>query len=96
MAEELYLIEATRQKRGDRPAGIARFVVTAVSRYAALNKLRVHYDTTDLDSLTARPIAGVLPIAGAMVHDMMRRPAETDAPPPQEARADDDEPWRQG
>ena len=89
----MFLIEARRSKRGNQPAGIARFIVTGGSRYAALSKLRVEYDTSDVDSLTATPISGVVPIAGALVHDMLRtRPA----PETQQARegSDDDEPWK--
>lgn len=96
MAEQMFLIEARRARRGDRPAGIARFIVTAGSRYAALSKLHFNYDTTEADSLTATPISGVIPISGAMVHEMLR-------PAPEEARTqhtndasddDEDEPWR--
>ena len=96
MAEQMFLIEARRARRGDRPAGIARFIVTGGSRYAALSKLHFNYDTSDVDSLTATPISGVIPISGALVHDMLR-------PAPEEARTqhtnetiddDDDEPWK--
>ena len=93
MAEQMFLIEARRSKRGDQPAGIARFIVTGGSRYAALSKLRVEYDTSDVDSLTATPISGVIPIAGAMVHDMLRRRSESEAPQASEG-SDDDEPWK--
>ena len=56
VADQMYLIEARRAKRGERAAAIARFILTAGSRYAALSKLRVYYDTSDLDSLTATPV----------------------------------------
>lgn len=81
-------------RRGDQPAGIARFIVTGGSRYAALSKLRVYYDTSDIDSLTATPISGIIPIAGALVHDMRR--VEPEAPQAHEKHdsTDDDEPWK--
>jgi hypothetical protein len=93
VAEQMFLIEARRMRRGDQPAGIARFIVTGGSRYAALSKLRVHYDTSDVDSLTATPVSDVVPIAGALVHDMLRASPE---PEVREARegSDDDEPWK--
>lgn len=94
MAEQVFLIEARRAKRGDRPAGIARFIVTGGSRYAALSKLRVHYDTSDVDSLTATPVSDVIPIAGAMVHDMMRQSPEGSEAPQKSESGDDDEPWK--
>ena len=93
MAEQMFLIEARRSKRGNQPAGIARFIVTGGSRYAALSKLRVEYDTSDVDSLTATPISGVIPIAGALVHDMRRTHPEPEAPQAREG-SDDDEPWK--
>lgn len=96
MAEEMFLIEARRARRGERPAGIARFIVTAGSKYAALSKLRVYFDTSDLDELTARPISGVIPIGGALVHDMVRLPAEPERSGSLETAGDDDEPWRSG
>ena len=92
MAEQMFLIEARRMRRGDQPAGIARFIVTGGSRYAALSKLRVHYDTSDVDSLTATPVSDVVPIAGALVHDMLRASPEPEAPKTRET--DDDEPWK--
>lgn len=95
MADEMFLIEARRERRDDRPAGIARFILTAGSRYAALSKLRVYYDTSDLESLTATPIAGVVPIGGALVHDMLRRPPAEETATSREP-SDDDEPWRPG
>ena len=92
MAEQMFLVEARRARRGDQPAGIARFILCAGSRYAALSKLRVHYDTDDLDSLTAEPVSGIVPIAGALVHDMTRKPRQ---PERQEAEDDaNDEPWQ--
>ena len=94
MAEEMFLIEARRERRGDRPAAVARFIVTAGSRYAALSKLRVYYDTGDLDSLTATPISGVIPIIGALVHDMLRMPPDQEPTTSREPAGDDDEPWR--
>ncbi len=99
MAEQMFLIEARRMRSGDQPAGIARFIVTGGSRYAALSKLRVYYDTSDIDSLTATPISGIIPIAGALVHDMRRVTPETEAPQPHEKHekhdsTDDDEPWK--
>jgi len=93
VAEQMFLIEARRMRRGDQPAGIARFIVTGGSRYAALSKLRVHYDTSDVDSLTATPVSDVVPIAGALVHDMMRVSPEPEAPQKREG-TDDDEPWK--
>jgi hypothetical protein len=93
----MFLIEARRMRRGDRPAGIARFIVTGGSRYAALSKLRVYYDTSDVDSLTATPISGIIPIAGALVHDMRRATPESEAsqtPEKPDAGGDDDEPWK--
>jgi hypothetical protein len=99
VAEQLYLIEARRVRRGDQPAGIARFIVSGRSRYAALSKLRVHYDTSDIDSLTATPVSDIIPIAGALVHDMRRpspEPGKLREPGAPQARdgADDDEPWK--
>jgi hypothetical protein len=88
----MFLIEARRTRRGDQPAGIARFIVTGGSRYAALSKLRVHYDTSDVDSLTATPVSDVVPIAGALVHDMRRASPEPE--PPQTRDGGDDEPWQ--
>ena len=96
MAEEMFLIEARRERRGERPAGIARFIVTAGSKYAALSKLRVYYDTSDLDSLTARPISGSFQSRGALVHDMLRQPSEPETSGSREPAADDDDPWRSG
>lgn len=93
MAEQMFLIEARRMRRGDQPAGIARFIVTGGSRYAALSKLRVHYDTSDVDSLTATPVSDVVPIAGALVHDMRRASPEPEAPQKRDG-GDDDEPWK--
>ena len=95
MSEQMFLIEARRMRRGDRPAGIARFIVTGGSRYAALSKLRVYYDTSDIDSLTATPVSGIIPIAGALVHDMRRATPESEATQAQEKpdASDDDEPW---
>ena len=93
MAEQMFLIEARRSKRGNQPAGIARFIVTGGSRYAALSKLRVEYDTSDVDSLTATPISGVIPIAGALVHDMLRARPKPETPQAREG-SDDDEPWK--
>jgi len=90
---QMFLIEARRLRRGDRPAGIARFIVISGSRHAALSKLRAHYDTTDIDSLTTTPISGVIPIAGALVHEMRRMEPGPDAPQTHEGN-DDDEPWR--
>lgn len=83
-------------RRGDRPAGIARFIVTGGSRYAALSKLRVYYDTSDIDSLTATPISGIIPIAGALVHDMRRATPDSEASQPHEKpeAGGDDEPWK--
>lgn len=89
----MFLIEARRMRRGDQPAGIARFIVTGGSRYAALSKLRVHYDTSDVDSLTATPVSDVVPIAGALVHDMRRASPEPEAPQKRDG-GDDDEPWK--
>jgi hypothetical protein len=89
----MFLIEARRMRRGDQPAGIARFIVTGGSRYAALSKLRVHYDTSDVDSLTATPVSDVVPIAGALVHDMRRASHEPEAPQARDG-GDDDEPWK--
>ena len=80
-------------RRGDQPAAIARFIVTGGSRYAALSKLRVHYDTSDVDSLTATPVSDVVPIAGALVHDMLRASPQPDASQTRE-KSDDDEPWK--
>ena len=97
MSELMFLIEARRMRRGDRPAGIARFIVTGGSRYAALSKLRVYYDTSDVDSLTATPVSGIIPIAGALVHDMRRATPESEAsqtPEKPDAGGDDDEPWK--
>ena len=96
MSEQMFLIEARRMRRGDRPAGIARFIVTGGSRYAALSKLRVYYDTSDVDSLTATPISGIIPIAGAMVHDMRRATPESEPSqtPEKPDAGDDDEPWK--
>jgi hypothetical protein len=99
VAEQLFLIEARRMRRGDKPAGIARFIVSGGSRYAALSKLRVHYDTSDVDSLTATPVSDVIPIAGALVHDMLRAAPESEAPKTRDASdssepSDDDEPWK--
>ena len=97
MSEQMFLIEARRMRRGDRPAGIARFIVTGGSRYAALSKLRVFYDTSDVDSLTATPVSGIIPIAGALVHDMRRATPESEAsqtPEKPDAGGDDDEPWK--
>ena len=93
MAEQMFLIEARRMRRGDQPAGIARFIVTGGSRYAALSKLRVHYDTSDVDSLTATPVSDVVPIAGALVHDMLRALPEPEAPQKRDGN-DDEEPWK--
>ena len=93
VAEQMFLIEARRSKRGNQPAGIARFIVTGGSRYAALSKLRVEYDTSDVDSLTATPISGVIPIAGALVHDMLRARTKPETPQGREG-SDDDEPWK--
>jgi hypothetical protein len=90
----MFLIEARRMRRGDQPAGIARFIVTGGSRYAALSKLRVHYDTSDVDSLTATPVSDVVPIAGALVHDMLRAAREPEAPQKRDAN-DDEEPWKE-
>ena len=95
MAEEMFLIEARRERRGERPAGIARFIVTAGSKYAALSRLRVYYDTSDLDSLTAHPISGVVPIGGALVHEMVRT-AEPETSASRELARDEDEPWKNG
>ena len=94
MAEQIFLIEARRVKRGDRPAGIARFIVTGASRYAALSKLRVHYDTSDVDCLTATPVSDVIPIAGAMVHEMKRPSSEVSESQQAPESGDDDEPWK--
>ena len=80
-------------RRGDQPAGIARFIVTGGSRYAALSKLRVHYDTSDVDSLTATPVSDVVPIAGALVHDMLRASPQPETPQTREG-SDDEEPWK--
>jgi hypothetical protein len=93
VAEQMFLIEARRMRRGDQPAGIARFIVTGGSRYAALSKLRVHYDTSDVDSLTSTPVSDVVPIAGALVHDMRRASPEPEAPQTRDG-GDDDEPWK--
>ena len=93
MAEQLYLIEARRIRRGEQPAGIARFIVSGHSRYAALSKLRVHYDTSDIDSLTATPVSDIIPIAGALVHDMRRPSPEAGASQTHDG-TDDDEPWK--
>ena len=92
----MFLIEARRMRRGDRPAGIARFIVTGGSRYAALSKLRVYYDSSDVESLTATPVSGIIPIAGALVHDMRRAMPESEASPTHEKpdAGDDDEPWK--
>jgi len=91
----MFLIEARRMRRGDQPAGIARFIVTGGSRYAALSKLRVHYDTSDVDSLTATPVSDVVPIAGALVHDMRRVTPESETTQAHEKPdAGDDEPWK--
>ena len=95
MAEQMFLVEALRARKGDRPAAIARFILIAASRYSALSKLRVYYDTDDLDSLTATPISGIIPIAGSLATEMLRRPStsgpEGSAPP-----ADDDgEGWKE-
>lgn len=95
MADQMYLVEAKRARRGDEPAAIARFVLLAGSPYAALSKLRVYYDTTGLDSLTAEPIPGVLPIAGALVHDMVRRAPESGKPSLPSNEDDEQEPWMQ-
>lgn len=92
MAEQMFLIEARRDRRGDRPAAIARFIVTGGSRYAALSKLRAHYDTSDVDALTATPVSGVIPIAGALVHEMLRLPPETETR--HASDAGDDDPWK--
>jgi len=74
---------------------MARFILTAASRYAALSKLRIYYDTSDLDSLTATPVAGVVPIAGALALDMLRRPVEPEASQRSDPNPDDDaEPWK--
>ena len=98
MAEQLFLIEARRIRRGDQPAGIARFIVSGGSRYAALSKLRVHYDISDVDSLTATPVPDIIPIAGALVHDMRRLSPESGEPRAPGARetldGPDDEPWK--
>jgi len=96
VAEQMFLIEARRMRRGDQPAGIARFIVTGGSRYAALSKLRVYYDTSDIDSLTATPVSGIIPIAGALVHDMRRATPETEARETRESQdgTDTDEPWK--
>ena len=96
MPEQLYLIEARRIRRGDQPAGIARFIVSGGSRYAALSKLRVHYDISDIDSLTATPVPDIIPIAGALVHDMRRASPEPEVPGTPQTRdgTDDDEPWK--
>ena len=104
MAEQLFLIEARRVRRGDRLAGIARFIVSGGSRYAALSKLRVHYDISDIDSLTATPVPDIIPIAGALVHDMRRPSPESGEPreprerrepgAPQPLDGTDDEPWK--
>jgi hypothetical protein len=96
LTEQMFLIEARRVRRGDRPAGIARFIVIGSSRHAALSKLRVLYDTSDIDSLTTTPIAGVIPVSGALVHEMLRPLHETEASQTQEPSeaADDDEPWK--
>ena len=88
----MFLIEARRDRRGDRPAAIARFIVTGGSRYAALSKLRAHYDTSDVDALTATPVSGVIPIAGALVHEMLRLPPETETR--HASDAGDDDPWK--
>lgn len=95
MADQMYLIEARRARRGDEPAAIARFVLMAGSPYAALSKLRVYYDTTGLDSLTAEPVPGVLPIAGALVHDMVRKAPESRKPSTPMPEDDETEPWMQ-
>ena len=96
MSEQMFLIEARRMRRGDRPAGIARFIVTGGSRYAALSKLRVYYDTSDVGSLTATPVSGIIPIAGALVHDMRRAIPESEPSqtPEKPDAGDDDEPWK--
>jgi hypothetical protein len=96
MAEQMFLIEAMRTRRGDRPAAIARFVLTAGSTYAALSKLRAYYDTSDLDSITAVPLSGVVPIAGTLAHEMQRRPAVSETEPILEfsGEEDDEERWR--
>ncbi len=93
LADQMYLVEARRARRGDEPAGIARFVLIAGSPYAALSKLRVFYDTTGLDSLTAEPVSGVLPIAGALVHEMVRRTPESRKPSTPSTEDEDQEPW---
>ncbi|HXY30163.1 MAG TPA: hypothetical protein VEI06_05600 [Gemmatimonadaceae bacterium] len=93
MAEQMYLVEALRARKGDRPAAIARFILTAGSRYSALSKLRVYYDTDDLDSLTATPISGIIPIAGSLAAEMLRRPASP-AEGPQPQTDDEGEGWK--
>jgi hypothetical protein len=90
---QMYLIEARRLRRGDQPAGIARFIVMSGSRHAALSKLRADYDTSDIDSLTTTPISGVVPISGALVHEMRRVAPEPETPQARDGN-DDDEPWR--
>ena len=89
----MFLIEARRIRRGDQPAGIARFIVSGHSRYAALSKLRLHYDISDIDSLTATPVSDIIPIAGALVHDMRRPSPEPEASQTHDG-TDDDEPWK--
>jgi hypothetical protein len=93
----MYLVEARRTRRADRPAGFARFILVAGSRYAALSKLRLYYDTSDVDSLTAHPVSGVIPLAGAMVHDMLRGASDARLTTDGEERdesGDDGEAWR--
>jgi hypothetical protein len=95
VAEQMFLVEVRRDRMGDRPAGIARFILTAGSRYAALSKLRVYYETAAADSVTATPISGVVPIAGALVHDMLRRPPDVRTRRQGESPSEDDgEEWK--
>jgi len=72
--------------------------VSGGSRYAALSKLRVHYDISDIDSLTATPVPDIIPIAGALVHDMRRPSPESGEPrgpgASQTLDGPDDEPWK--
>ena len=83
-------------RRGDQPAGIARFIVTGGSRYAALSKLRVHYDTSDIDSLTATPVSGIHSDRRGPRARHARATPEAEAPQAQDKpdAGDDDEPWK--
>jgi hypothetical protein len=89
----MWLVEARRERRGNRPADLARFVVSAGSRHAALARLRARFDTSCVDLLSVEPIDAVVPIAGALVHEMVRRGRRA-GQPPEAAEDDDAEPWR--